>query len=284
MNKHVAAKPLVSIIVPTFNSSMTIDACLKSINNQTYENIELIIVDNNSTDDTKIIAEKYTKNVYNKGPERSWQRNYGVSKSAGEYICIIDSDMELTSDVIKSCVTEISKSEETPGVIIPEESFGIGLWAACKKLERSFYVGNNAIEAARFFPREVYESLNGYDTNLVSGEDWDLSQRAAQLGTLVRVNHFIMHNEGALKLGKTLKKKFYYAQMLSEYTAKHSTNSFTTSEQGPIARYKLFFSNPAKLFSNPFLGCAMLFMKTLEYSYGAVGIFVSYWKRGVVRD
>src|SRR5690242_13999566 len=95
---------LVSVIVPTKNSQHFLDACLRSIKNQSYKNIELIVVDNNSTDKTKNIAKKYTKRVYNKGPERSAQRNFGASVSKGAYVVFIDSDMQLTKNVIKNCV------------------------------------------------------------------------------------------------------------------------------------------------------------------------------------
>jgi probable beta-1,3-galactosyltransferase len=57
--------PLVSVIIPTYNSSRTLEKCLKSIKNQTYKNIEIIVVDNNSIDNTKEIAKKYTGKVYN---------------------------------------------------------------------------------------------------------------------------------------------------------------------------------------------------------------------------
>jgi glycosyltransferase involved in cell wall biosynthesis len=58
--------PLVSVIIPTFNSSRTIEKTLKSIKNQSYNNIEIIVIDNNSTDNTKEISLKYTENVFNK--------------------------------------------------------------------------------------------------------------------------------------------------------------------------------------------------------------------------
>src|SRR5579872_2969104 len=99
--------PLVSVIIPTRNSQEFLELLLKSIKNQSYRNIEVIIVDNNSSDKTKEIARKYTDLVFNKGPERSAQRNYGVSKSKGDYILFLDSDMELTKDVIKECVREV---------------------------------------------------------------------------------------------------------------------------------------------------------------------------------
>ena len=132
-------QPLISVIVTTRNNHDTLDACLQSIVAQSYSPIELVVVDNNSTDDTKDIARRYTPHVYNKGPERSVQRNYAVEKASGDYVVIIDSDMELTRDVIRSCVSFVRQNPETGGVIIPEESFGQGFWAQCKKLERSYY-------------------------------------------------------------------------------------------------------------------------------------------------
>src|SRR5262245_48197635 len=98
---------LVSVIVTTKNNTATLDDCLKSIvKQQSYRPIELIVVDNFSTDDTQEIAKKYTSNVFVKGPERSTQRNYGVKKAKGEYVMIIDSDMNLSPKVIEQCVKE----------------------------------------------------------------------------------------------------------------------------------------------------------------------------------
>ena len=136
-------KPLVSVIVPTRNSEKFIGKCLESISKQTYSRIEIIVVDNNSTDRTKEIAKKFTKKVYNKGPERSAQRNYGAKMSKGSFVLFIDSDMVLTSKVVGECVLSIGKA-----VIIPEKSFGKGFWAKCKALEKSFYIGVDWIEAA----------------------------------------------------------------------------------------------------------------------------------------
>ena len=75
---------LISVIITTKNSSRTIKRCLKSIKNQSYENIELIVVDNNSIDNTKEIAYKFTNKVFNFSPERSAQRNFGSKKANGK--------------------------------------------------------------------------------------------------------------------------------------------------------------------------------------------------------
>jgi glycosyltransferase involved in cell wall biosynthesis len=265
--------PFVSVIVTTKNNHATLEACLQSIQSQTYKNLEIVVVDNDSSDDTKDIARQFTNSVYNKGPERSTQRNYAVDVAKGNYVAIIDSDMELKPEVIAACVNFVSANPQTGGVIIPEESFGLGFWAQCKRLERSFYVGNDTIEAARFYRRDLYRQVGGFDIEMVSGEDWDLSRRIQKLAPIGRIDQFIMHNEGRLRLGRTLQKKYYYAGLARGFLQKNQVNTMT-SKEGPLARYKLFFSRPGHLFKNPIVGVGMLFMKTCEYAAGAAGYFL----------
>lgn len=263
--------PLVSVIVTTRNNHATLDACLRSIAAQDYKQIELIVVDNNSSDDTKEIAARYTKLVFNKGPERSAQRNFAADKASGEYLLIIDSDMELGERVVSSCVDVVRARPEVGGVIIPEESFGEGFWAECKQLERSYYVGQDSIEAARFFRHDVFEKAGRYSEEMTGGEDWDLSRRVGAVAPIARATEFIRHNEGRLYFGRTVGKMYYYAQHAREYFAKNPTKSALTDQSGPLARYKLFFSRPAKLLRRPHVGLGMLLLKTAEYAVGGLG-------------
>lgn len=263
--------PLVSVIVPTHNSSHCLEACLRTIRNQSYKNIELIVVDNNSRDNTREIAKSFTAKVFNRGPERSAQRNYGVTISTGQYVAIIDSDMELTLDVIKACVAEIENNSATVGIVIPEESFGEGWWANCKKLERSFYVGVDWMEAARFFKKSSYEEVGGYNEEMVSGEDWDLSQRVGSIGSIGRIHEYIRHNEGKISLIRTIRKKYYYAQKFASYVVANKGQKALVKQTGIVGRYWLFLSHPAKLFKSPLLGLSMLVMKTCEFGVGSIG-------------
>jgi glycosyltransferase involved in cell wall biosynthesis len=240
---------------------------------QTHKNIEVIVVDNYSKDSTPNIAKQYNLRFFTKGPERCPQRNFGVSKASGEYVLIIDSDMVLTPKVIEECYKLAGSNHKIAGVIIPEESFGEGFWAQCKKLERSFYLEVPYMEAARFFKKSLFNKVGGYDEKLVSGEDWDLSQRVEHFGKLVRSKSFIHHNEGHISLLKTIKKKYYYAQKFALYKEKNknNTNEQIKKQISIIGRYWLFLSHPKKLFKNPALGLGMLFMKTCEFSFGGAG-------------
>jgi len=87
---------LVSVIIPTYNCARYISDAIDSVINQTYKNIEIIIIDDGSTDDTKIVLEKYNKKIkyiyqqVNKGPASP--RNEGIKISKGEYVAFLDAD------------------------------------------------------------------------------------------------------------------------------------------------------------------------------------------------
>ncbi|MBU4472531.1 MAG: glycosyltransferase family 2 protein, partial [Candidatus Omnitrophica bacterium] len=86
------------------NSSHYLETTLSSIKKQTYHNIELIIVDNYSKDNTPQIAEKFGATVYLAGPERAAQDNYGIHKAKGEFVYLTGSDMIIDSDYIEQAV------------------------------------------------------------------------------------------------------------------------------------------------------------------------------------
>jgi glycosyltransferase involved in cell wall biosynthesis len=264
---------LVSVIVTTRNNTATLDACLASIGAQTYPSIELIVIDNHSTDDTTRIAKQYTPHVYTRGPERSVQRNYGVSLARGGYALIVDSDMELQPNVIANCVQQMLMNPQLRGIIIPEESFGQGFWARCKRLERSYYEGEDNIEAARFFSTQTYLDVGGYDETMTGGEDWDLTRRVRATGPIGRVTARIGHNEGHPQFGRTVRKMYYYGKHAGAYFAKNP-GPVITNQSGPLARYGLFLSRPGKLLHNPLLGAGMLLLKTSEFAAGGLGYLI----------
>src|ERR1700730_278134 len=201
---------MVSVIVPTRNAARTFEACLASIRAQQRVEIELIVVDNDSVDGSQAIADSYADVVLTHGPERSAQRNYGAFLSKGSYLLFIDSDMILQPDVAAKCMAAMDDTRAL-AVIVPESSVGQGFWAACRALERSCYVGDDSIEAARFFRRDVFTTIGGFDERLTGPEDWDLSVRVSRGELLPRAASFIIHDEGRLKIADHLRKKRYYA-------------------------------------------------------------------------
>lgn len=269
---------LVSVIVPTKNSAGTIEMCLKSIKEQTYPNIEIIIVDNYSEDGTAEIAKRYRAKVFLENLGMSAARNYGAERSNGDYIVSIDSDMELTPKVLEECIHEISKNG-VGAVIIPEISVGEGFWAQCKALERSCYIGDDTIEAARFFGKSVFWEMNGNDATLLAGEDWDLSQRIKKAGYKIgRINSLIKHHEGRLSLLKTIGKKYNYAKTIRNYIKK----------QPDMAKKQMVLIRPAyirhwrHLIRNPTHTAGFMFMKCCEFAAGGAGYIWSILRKEVL--
>ena len=115
----------VSIIITTQNEEKNLEPCLLSIQNQFFskEILEIIVIDNNSCDKTRDIAQNYTDKVFIKGPERSAQRNYGMKEVAtGKYVMYIDADMILSPSLIRTCVETINT-----------KNYGSDYWEYTKK-------------------------------------------------------------------------------------------------------------------------------------------------------
>ena len=108
---------LISIIVPCFNSEKTIATCLMSIEKQSYSNIEIIVIDDGSTDATVSIVEKLAKNdnrikVYSKSNEGvSIARNYGIEKATGEYIGFVDADDMIICNMYEEMIWAIENKQ-----------------------------------------------------------------------------------------------------------------------------------------------------------------------------
>jgi len=263
-------KPLVSVIVPTYNSSPTLEYCLASVRLQTYPNIEVIVVDNNSTDDTVEVARKYGSGIFQVRALRSAARNYGTKKAEGDYFLFVDADMELTPKVVEKCVQKSIKGN-ADAIMIPEIRVGEGFWAKCRAIERLTYIGDPLIESARFFRKEVFEKVNGYDEVLEAGEDWDLHARVEGAGYKIKsVNSFMIHHERRLRLKKIVMKRYYYGKTLMKYIKKHPKNSiiqFMPIRTNYLKHWRLFVNQPL-------YGCGMFFMKLIEYIVTGISIIL----------
>ncbi len=263
---------LVSVIISTKNEEAVIENLLKSIKKQTYKPIEIILVDNNSTDATKSIAKRYTNLVFNKGPERSAQRNFGAKKANGKYVIFLDADMILDLNVIEECVaTVVSKNGKTGigGAIIPEKSVGKGFWGRVKTFERSFYVGEESIEAARFFQKYIFLECGGYDESITGPEDWDMSQKVKSKYKIERIKSFITHNEGEAKLFDFVKKKYYYGKGSSAYIKNYSLR--LTGKQVIYLLRPAFYKNWKRMIEKPDLTCGIIILLVLEQIAGFLG-------------
>jgi glycosyltransferase involved in cell wall biosynthesis len=239
---------------------------------QTFRNIELIVVDNYSKDQTVEIARRYGAAVYSKGPERSSQRNYGAQVAFGEYLVFLDADMILTPNLLKECLNKCQHGN-VDALYIPERIIGNGFWIKVRDFERSFYTGT-VIDAVRFVRRDLFLCSGGFDETLIGPEDWDFDRKIRRLGRVGLVQAPVFHNEGRFNLEKYLRKKSYYGSGLRTYVRKWGSNDKEIVKQVG-ASYRLIgvFVEDGKwkkLASNPLYAIAMYILR--------LGVALSYLK------
>lgn len=109
-------QPLVSIIIPVYNVEKYLRQCLDSVVNQTYNNFEIIIVNDGTKDNSQQIIDEFVNNdsrikgVFQKNQGLSGARNTGISVATGEYIMFVDSDDWLNLQTIEFCIDAIQKT------------------------------------------------------------------------------------------------------------------------------------------------------------------------------
>lgn len=231
---------------------------------QDFSGLELIVIDNGSNDDTKQLARKFTEQIYDCGPERSAQRNFGANIAQGRYLLYLDADMALAPTVIRECVQKMQQEPSLIGLYIPERIVGEGFWIKVRDFERRFYDAT-VIDAVRFVDREAAMAIGGFDARLFGGEDWDFDKRLRQRGHVAAIKAQLYHDEGRFDLNRYLAKKSYYAGSLDAYVQKWGLNDADVSKQlSWIYRFfGVFFENGkfVRLILHPVLTTAMYYLR-----------------------
>ena len=200
--------PLVSVVIPTKDSIRTIEHCLRSIREQTWPAVELVVIDNYSEDGTWEVARKLADIAVQAGPERSAQRNLGIERSAGDWVMWIDGDMELPPSILQRAMDAASNAD---GVFIPEKTVGVGYWTRCRALERSCCIEEVLVQSPRLVRRQYMIESGGFLTSLSGTEDAELRTRMLEDScTLTWIPDLIVHDEGRITLSGVLRKRYYY--------------------------------------------------------------------------
>ena len=172
-------KPLVSIIVPAYNTEQYIAETLNSILCSTYKNIEVVVIDDGSTDKTVSIVEKIMEQdnrirllkQKNAGPSKA--RNNGIQNSFGEYILPVDSDDLISPSFIAEAVDVIQTDNEIKVVSCRCEFIGLkkGEWIL-PDFNLNKLATDNRICATSMYRKSDWERIGGYNENIIAREDW----------------------------------------------------------------------------------------------------------------
>lgn len=261
-------QPLVSVIVPTRNSEEFLHACLRSIILQTYPNIELIVVDRDSTDSTKQIARTYTQNVYNHGPERSAQVNFGVTKASGTYIYKVDSDFLLDPALIAECVAKTREGFDAV-VVYNTPDVSVSWIAKIHKFEFDLHRNSPQYGSARFVRKDVYQSIGGFNEEITAGEDYDFQNKLNRSGYKTGfVEAEAIHLGEPKKFLPYLVKCYQYGKDAAYYQ-KNNPKEFDGRLNFILL---IWFYHWKEFLSHPLLGTGLLFYYFFKFSFAAVGL------------
>ncbi|MFL1453594.1 glycosyltransferase family 2 protein [Marinobacter sp. GN3S48] len=206
-------KPLVTVIVPAYNASDFIAETLESILNQTYDNLQVIVVDDGSTDDTARIVQSYSPRVNyihqaNSGGCAA-PRNRGLKHAQGEFVTFFDADDIMLPDKLTRqvdaltqhpnavmCITNYCNFTGTerstdhmstcPTMVPYLDRYKNSDFTLGSEECRSILISENfTIASAPLFKTKIIKRLGGFDQSLKSCEDFHLIYRAAMHGDII---------------------------------------------------------------------------------------------------
>lgn len=181
-------QPLFSIVVPAFNEAAELPATLAALRTALAglpDAAEVIVVDNNSSDQTGEVALAHGADrvVFEPINQIARARNAGAAVAAGDYLIFVDADTRISAELLVKTREHLQRGDVGGGAIIRFEGaisgvgrFGIALWERISRLTRT------AAGSYLFCTREAFQAVGGFDETLYAGEELSLSRRLRRWG------------------------------------------------------------------------------------------------------
>lgn len=221
-------QPLVSIVIPTHNRPDHLERALESALRQTYENIEIIVVDDGSELSLEVFEERspsvrFLKNSTNRGA--CYSRNRGLEIAKGDYINFLDDDDELYPKKIELQIEKFQESEETNLGMVTCHL--LDCRSGDKKIIENVIRGDVYKEMlsgfavsgteAMLFKSSLFDQIEGFDENLESSQEYDLFIRASEVCTIDYVDQVLTRkNRSDNQISLNFNKKIQGATYLFE--------------------------------------------------------------------
>lgn len=199
---------LVSVVIPVYNEEKVLEHCLNSLKLQSYKPVEIIVVDDGSTDNTPQIAKTFNvkfSSQNHKGPGPA--RNLGATKANGEILVFVDSDMTFEKNFIKDLTKPILNGK-TIGTFSKNEMNANknNVWSRCWNINRNWPLERlippdypNTAPVFRAILKEEFNRVGGFDATGEYTDDWSLSRKLKKNSTLAKGAIYFHSNPGSLK-------------------------------------------------------------------------------------
>ena len=201
----------VSVIVPAYNEEKVILGCLESLVKQTYKDMEIIVVDDGSTDATLQMLRRASKafdvkifSQEHKGPGAA--RNLGAKHASGDILVFVDADMIFDKNFIKKLIAPIVKGEAI-GTFSKEEFLANkdNVWTKCWNLNRGLPVTKmhhknypDTQKVFRAILKKEFEKVGGFDESAGYTDDWSLSDKLGVKAQVAEDAYFYHKNPDSL--------------------------------------------------------------------------------------
>lgn len=182
-------KPLISVVIPCYNYGHYLGEALDSVAHQTFQDLEVIVVDDGSTDPyTSEVLDQLcrpkVKVIRQKNTGLPGARNTGIEKARGKYICCLDADDVLEPTYLEKCVAVL---ESNPGIGLAYSWLRLfgdeeGFWETLD-LDILRILQYNHVSVSAVYRKEDWTAVGGYRDEMLGGyEDWELWMRMAGHG------------------------------------------------------------------------------------------------------
>ncbi|PZD79110.1 glycosyltransferase family A protein [Mesonia sp. K7] len=210
--------PLVSVVLPVYNAEKSIDYCLKSVLEQSYKNIEVIVINDGSTDRSEEIIqtiikkypEKRIKYISQENKGVSVARNLGLKKALGEFIAFIDSDDEWLPTKLEEQMKVFDENNKVDIISCNrnQEHFDSFLGNKFKVLQRipakMLFLKNFALTPTVVMKREAFHTVGYFNENMRYAEDLIYFVRLAHHHHLYLLNKsLVITGKGKMSFGES---------------------------------------------------------------------------------
>ncbi len=295
----------ISIIIPTYNRSELLVRAVESVLNQTFEDFELIIVDDGSTDNTRDLVQEFIKKdsrikyIYQENSGGAAKpKNVGIKSSQGDYIAILDSDDEWLPQKLKKQLDVFEKSDNSNLSFVTCNALVVGgkniekyNITKPKNPQREIltrdYLGSGS---GMIYKREVFDTVGGFDESLKSGQDWEMRIRLLEKYDFEIVDDYLikyyLHKNNISKtLGEKRKNDLEY--IFNKYIHYYKNDKDLLSK-------KLRYDGTRQMIEGDTKGARKSFLKSLKenpknyivYSYIILSFFGKnfYYKMAKIKN
>jgi glycosyltransferase involved in cell wall biosynthesis len=216
---------IVSFIIPVYNGERTLEKCLSSIKNQDYPYKEIIVVDNGSSDNSLIIAQKFSDKIFFDTGLLGSVRQTGIDHMQGQIAGIFDSDVYLPHNKwLSNAIQHFNHFDEIatvwPKNIAPPngplfQKLYFNIWSLV--VENRIQTNRGILGGSGLILKKSIDDIGGYDKNVHWGEDFDLALKLKNKGyKIIYLKDAVYHDtDMGLSVAKFIKKQIKGASALS---------------------------------------------------------------------